>query len=42
MVGANPDMSASHIADRCDCSTSYVRTTLKKYGNNGQIGRAHV
>jgi len=31
----NPDMSTKHIADRCDCSTSYVRETLNKYGGPG-------
>lgn len=27
----NPDMSPEQIANRCDCSTSYVRQTLNEY-----------
>ena len=36
----NPDMEPKHIADRCDCSTSYVRQTLKEYrsGFGGGLG----
>lgn len=27
----NPDMSISMIAEKCDCSESYVRETLDEY-----------
>lgn len=27
----NPDMSPAQIANTCDCSTSYVRETLKEF-----------
>lgn len=27
----NPDMTASQIAQRCDCSTSYVNETLREF-----------
>lgn len=29
----NPNMSKEQIADHCDCSNSYVRQTLEKYGD---------
>lgn len=31
----NPDMAPKHIADRLDCSESYVRKTINDYRNLG-------
>lgn len=33
----NPDMQPKHIADRVDCSTSYVRETINEYRNSGGL-----
>lgn len=32
---SNPDMSPKHIADRCNCSSSYVRDTINEYRSAG-------
>ena len=31
----NPDMKPKHIADRLDCSESYVRETINEYRSQG-------
>lgn len=31
----NPDMAPKHIADRLDCSESYVRETINEYRSRG-------
>lgn len=31
----NPNMDPKHIADKLDCSASYVRETIKEYRNTG-------
>jgi len=30
----NPDMTPKQIAERCDCSESYVRETINDYRSN--------
>lgn len=34
---SNPDMAPKHIADRCNCSVSYVRETINEYRKSGGI-----
>lgn len=34
---SNPDMTPKHIADRCGCSTSYVRETINEYRSTGGL-----
>lgn len=33
----NPNMEPKHIADKLDCSTSYVRKTLNEYRSRGSL-----
>lgn len=35
LYDANPNMKPKHIADKLDCSTSYVRETINDYRSPG-------